>query len=67
MECIYTKNINYLSDTVVYGYAFTGHWMWLNNYGDDHLSYVIWKDYNCGKYVTLSHSGYGTFDYTFNS
>lgn len=62
-----TKLTNYDTDSVVFGYAFRDHWMWLNNYSSDHLSFVIWKDYNCGRYTTFSHSGYGTFDYTFPS
>lgn len=38
------------SDTVVYGYAYRKHWLWINgikmndNY---HVGIVIWKDYNC--------------------
>jgi hypothetical protein len=34
-------------NSVVYGYAFNGHWMWVNGYGQFDHSFIIWKDYNC--------------------
>lgn len=60
-----TELSDYQTDSIVYGYAFRDHWFWLNNYGSDHLCYVIWKDYNCGQWVTFNHNGFGSFNYTF--
>lgn len=38
-------------DTVVYGYAFHNHWMWINGVtrpgSAGKLAYIIWKDFNC--------------------
>lgn len=35
-------------DSVVYGYAFRDHWMWINGVAvPETLSYIIWKDFNC--------------------
>ena len=31
---------------MLYGYAYRGRWMWVNNYRDDRF-FAIWKDYNC--------------------
>lgn len=44
---------NTAEDAVVYGYAFNNHWIWLNNYKDTKVNYVIWKDYNCHTWVSL--------------
>ena len=46
-------------DSVLYGYAFRGHWLWFNglpNPGDGNhfMGYVIWKDYNCIGWVRLN-------------
>jgi hypothetical protein len=35
-------------DAVVFGYAFNGRWLWIDNFGASNLSMIIWKDYNCG-------------------
>ena len=32
---------------LMYGYAFRGHWFWINDYGPNHITYIVWKDYNC--------------------
>lgn len=38
----------YSEDSIVYGYAFNGHWFWVNNYKKSQIgNFVIWKDYNC--------------------
>jgi hypothetical protein len=45
------------SDSVVYGYAFNKHWMWYNGYTmqDGYfVSFIIWKDYNCGSYYAFN-------------
>ena len=37
-------------NTILYGYAFREHWMWINGITLDTtywLTYIIWKDYNC--------------------
>ena len=34
-------------DCVLFGYAFRGHWIWINNYKGSSRFYVVWKDYNC--------------------
>ena len=46
-------------DTVLYGYAFRNHWMWINSVPisgttTSVLAYVIWKDYNCQTWSTVS-------------
>jgi hypothetical protein len=43
------------SDSVVFGYAFNGHWMWYNGYpvNEFNLNFVIWKDYNCQGWQTV--------------
>ena len=48
------------SDAVLYGYAFRDHWMWYNNYpnGEYILGFVIWKDYNCDRWLSLGDSSY---------
>jgi hypothetical protein len=54
--------INYLyggdnMDTVLYGYAFNGHWFWYNGYvmNDGYfVTFLIWKDYNCVGYLTYN-------------
>lgn len=42
----------------MYGYAFRSHWMWFNgySYGGKFYSFVIWKDYNCHTWNTISNS-----------
>lgn len=44
-------------DTVLYGYAFRNHWMWINGITipttTRTLAYIIWKDYNCRHWATL--------------
>jgi hypothetical protein len=44
-----------LIDTVLYGYAYNGHWYWYNGYGGlgKYFGIVIWKDYNCQGWKTL--------------
>lgn len=56
---IVTSLVGY--DVVVYGYAFRGHWMWINNVfinsntmKDNRFAYLIWKDYNCQGWATFS-------------
>ena len=43
-------------NTIVYGYAFRNHWMWINGLtvaGNPMTwSYIIWKDYNCQAWTT---------------
>lgn len=41
----YYNGMNF--DGVLYGYAFRGHWFWINGLGYNHYSIIIWKDYNC--------------------
>lgn len=45
-------------DTILYGYAFRNHWMWINGIpipsSTSTLAYVIWKDYNCQRWATIS-------------
>lgn len=45
-------------DAVVYGYAFKNHWMWLNSYSyeGNYYSFVLWKDYHCKTWNTISDS-----------
>jgi hypothetical protein len=45
------------SDSVVYGYAFRDHWMWINGFQMDDgtfVSFIIWKDYNCNGWATIN-------------
>lgn len=56
--------INYNDDSVMYGYAFSEHWMWINNYKDLGYSFVVWKDYNCGKWMSLDSSSYTSGRFT---
>ena len=35
------------ADAVLYGYAYKGHWFWINDYGVDRRFFSVWKDYNC--------------------
>lgn len=39
--------------SVVYGYAFKEHWLWLNDYTVK-ISVIIWKDYNCDSWINLN-------------
>lgn len=44
----YTDGKNY--DSILYGYAFNGHWFWFNGFhlvNNNYISFIIWKDYNC--------------------
>ena len=45
-------------DSVVYGYAFRDHWMWINGVtrpgSFNKLAYIIWKDYNCKVWRKIS-------------
>ena len=46
-------------DSVVYGYAYKDHWMWINGVaisGDSskELAYIIWKDYNCNTWSKIN-------------
>lgn len=46
-------------DTIVYGYAFRNHWMWINGVSihsdtTNVLAYIIWKDYNCQAWSVFS-------------
>ena len=52
----YTDGNNY--DAVLYGYAFNGHWFWLNGFllSGSYYSFIIWKDYNCVKWFTYDDS-----------
>lgn len=52
------KLINPSLDAVLYGYAFNNHWMWFNDkiYGGVSYSFVIWKDYNCHTWNTISNT-----------
>ncbi len=50
----YADRMNY--DTVVYGYAFNGHWFWQNGLqltDQVYISFIIWKDYNCVGWTTI--------------
>ena len=54
----YSDGKNY--DSVLYGYGFNGHWFWFNGWKRTdgyYLTFIIWKDYNCVGWLTLS----GTF------
>lgn len=48
------------ADAVLYGYAFRDHWLWYNGYllsgGVYTMSFLIWKDYNCLKWMNLGDS-----------
>ena len=49
----YNDGNNY--DSVLYGYAFNGHWFWLNGWqlkDGYYVSFIIWKDYNCVNWIT---------------
>lgn len=52
------KLIDPTLDAVLYGYAFNNHWMWFNDhtYGGVSYSFVVWKDYNCHTWNTISNS-----------
>lgn len=41
------------AQSVVYGYAYNEHWLWYNYYTIN-TSVIIWKDYNCGSWASLS-------------
>lgn len=46
-------------DTVLYAYSYKDHWMWINgvdipNSFGKTLSYIIWKDYTCYHWGTIS-------------
>ena len=47
-------------DTILYGYAFNNHWMWINgiaipnSMAGDSVTYLIWKDYNCQNWASLT-------------
>lgn len=48
-------------DSLVYGYAFRGHWIWLNGYAmidGNYVTFIIWKDYNCVSWITLNYGWY---------
>lgn len=40
---------------VVYGYAFNNHWLWHNDYSNT-VSVILWKDYNCDSWTTISYA-----------
>lgn len=48
------------SNSILYGYAFRNHWIWINGVVVDgmsqRLSYVIWKDFNCGTWTTVGNA-----------
>lgn len=47
-------------DIILYGYGFNDHWMWDNSYKLNEgysVSFIIWKDYNCIKWVSFSQNG----------
>ena len=52
----FTDGNNY--DAVLYGYAFNGHWFWLNGFllSGSYYSFIIWKDYNCVKWYTYNNA-----------
>lgn len=55
---VITKSVTNM-DTIVYGYAFNGHWMWICGSPipmtvAETVDYVIWKDYNCKNWATMS-------------
>ena len=44
-------------DSVLYGYGFREHWFWFNGWkrsDGTHLTFIIWKDYNCVGWVTYA-------------
>lgn len=57
---VYVNTPGSNGDSVLYGYAFRQHWLWLNGYktNDDHyVSFIVWKDYNCaGNWFDVSNS-----------
>jgi hypothetical protein len=49
-------------DAVLYGYAFNGHWFWQNGIQKSlsfYISFIIWKDYNCVRWITLDSNQLG--------
>ena len=56
----YTDYNNY--DSVMYGYGFREHWFWFNGYqiSSGYMAFIIWKDYNCGKWFTYESDLYNT-------
>jgi hypothetical protein len=60
------------TDTVLYGYAFRDHWMWLNGLAMDdgyYVSFIIWKDYNCITWyaINANDASHSTFDSATNT
>lgn len=56
------------SDTIVYGYAFRKHWLWMNGLkmNDGHyIGIIIWKDYNCKTWHTLNINDPNFISYSF--
>jgi len=54
-------------DGVVDGYAFRDHWLWYNDNDISHLSFIIWKDYNCDPSDWFSWNSYDLFNFTYIS
>lgn len=51
-------------DSVVYGFAYWGHWLWYNGYQSPiggYISCICWKDWNCNGWKTIDASGGFTF------
>lgn len=51
-----TYKVGINADTVLSGYAFREHWLWINGYAMDYgnfMSFIIWKDYNCFKWYII--------------
>lgn len=44
--------------TVLYGYAFRGHWLWFNDYTNT-ATVIIWKDYNCDLWADVDQYNVG--------
>ena len=57
-----------LYDVILYGYAFRNQWMWFKGVPNDYLptarivSLIVWKDYNCQAWKTIS--DYSTSSFT---
>jgi hypothetical protein len=49
-------SISTSGDTVVFGYAYKDHWLWIDNFGASNYSITIWKDYNCGVALDIAYT-----------
>jgi hypothetical protein len=45
-------------DAVMVGYGFNGHWFWFNGMriNSGYVSFIIWKDFNCVRWITFNPS-----------